>query len=36
MVFVTIHKDHNWSLAVVINAGLVDCFNEDDEPIEIP
>jgi Ulp1 family protease len=36
MVFVPIHKDHQCSLAVVINAGLVDCCNEDDEPSEIP
>ncbi len=35
-VFVPIHKDHYWSLAVVINAGFVDCFDEEDEPSEIP
>jgi hypothetical protein len=36
MVFVPIHTDHHWSLAVVINAGLLDCFNEEDEPYEVP
>ncbi len=36
MVFVPIHKDHHWSLAVVINPGLLDCLNEEDEPCEIP
>ncbi len=33
---VPIHKDYHWSLAVVTNAGIVDCCNEDDEPSEIP
>jgi Ulp1 family protease len=36
MVFIPIHKDHHWSLAVVINAGLVNCCSENNEPSEIP
>jgi len=36
MALIPIHQDHHWSLAVVINAGLVDFCNEDDEPSEIP
>jgi Ulp1 family protease len=36
MVLVPIHKDQHWSLAVVINAGLVDFCNEENEPSKIP
>ncbi len=36
MVFVPIHKDQHWSLAVVTNAGLADFCNEENEPSGIP
>ncbi len=36
MVFIPIHKDQHWTLAVVNNAGLVDFCNEDNEPSKIP
>jgi Ulp1 family protease len=36
MVFVPIHKDQHWSLAVVTNAGLLDFCTEENEPSEIP
>ncbi len=36
MVFVHIHKEHNWSKTVINNAGHVDHCDEVNEAREIP
>ncbi len=36
MVFVPTHKNQHWSLTVIINADLVDHFDEVNETSEIP
>jgi Ulp1 family protease len=36
LVFILIHKDHHWSLMVIVNACLVDHFDDCDTVSEVP